>query len=63
MYGKNCNLRMLSCEYDCLDKIGTKEAFIATGKLHQMSKGNMSPLELTIKENMKKITFCCRFWL
>ena len=27
MYGKNCNLRTLSREYDCLAKIGTKEAF------------------------------------
>ena len=25
---KNCNLRMLSCEYDCLANIGTKKAFI-----------------------------------
>jgi len=25
MYGKNCNLRTLSLEYDCLAKIGTKE--------------------------------------
>ena len=24
---KNCNLRTLSREYDCLAKIGTKEAF------------------------------------
>ena len=27
MGGKNCNLRTLSREYDCLAKIGTKEAF------------------------------------
>ena len=24
---KNCNLRTMSCEYDCLAKIGIKEAF------------------------------------
>ena len=27
MYGKNCNMKTLSREYDCLAKIGTKEAF------------------------------------
>ena len=27
MYGKNCNLRTLNREYDCLAKIGTKETF------------------------------------
>ena len=27
MNGKNCNLRTLSCEYDSVAKIGTKEAF------------------------------------
>ena len=52
MYGKNRNLRTLSREYDCLAKIGTKEAFsdVVTGKLGQMSKGNMRRLELTIKD-------------
>ena len=42
---------MLSREYDCLAKIGTKEAFtLFTGKLGQTSKGNMRRLELTIKD-------------
>ena len=51
MYEKNCNLRTLSCEYDCLAKIGTKEAFtLLLGKLGQTSKGNMRRLKLTIKD-------------
>ena len=42
MYGgKKSNLRTLSREYDCLAKIGI------TG---QTSKGDMSRLELTIKD-------------
>ena len=45
---KNCNLRTLSREYDCLAKIGTKEAF--TLLLKTRSKGNMRRLELTIKD-------------
>ena len=55
MYGTNCSLRTLSREYDCLAKIGTKEAFtdVVTGKLSQMSKGNMRRLELTIKDKNK----------
>ena len=67
MYGKNCNLRTLSREYDCLAKIGTKEAFterdIVTGKLGQTSKGNRSRLELTIKDKniCKKIPFVADF--
>ena len=48
MHEKNCNLRTLSRECDCLAKIGTKEAF--TGKLGQTSKGNMRRLTLTIKD-------------
>ena len=52
---------MLSREYDCLAKIGTKEAF--TGKLGQTSKGNMHPLELTIKDKniWKKSSFVADF--
>ena len=51
MYGKKCNLRTLSREYDCLAKIGTKEAVhVVTGKLGQTSKGNMRRLTLTIKD-------------
>ena len=38
-------------EYDCLAKIGTKEAFtLLLGRLGQMSKGNMHRLELTTKD-------------
>ena len=68
-YGKNCNLRTLrqSREYDCLAKIGTKEAFtLLLGKLGQTSKGSMRRLELTIKDkniwkntHTKILTFCC----
>ena len=45
MYGKNCNLRTLSREYDCLAKIGTK--------------GNMRQLKLTFKDKniWKKSSF------
>ena len=39
MYKNKCNLRTLSREYNCLAKIGTKEAF--TLLLDQTSKGNM----------------------
>ena len=53
MYGKKCNLRTLNREYDCLAKIGTKEAFfVITGKLGQTSKGNMPRLELTIRDKI-----------
>ena len=53
MYGKDCNLRTLSREYDCLANIGTKEVFtyVVTGKLGQTSKCNMRRLE-TIKDKI-----------
>ena len=40
MYGKNCNLRTLSREYDCLAHIGTKEAF--TLLLETRSNGGLT---------------------
>ena len=43
MYGKNCNLRTLSHEYDCLAKIGTKEAF--TLLLGNYVKGQHAPTQ------------------
>ena len=54
MYGKkNCNLRTLSREYDCLANIGTKEAFMSLLGNLKMSKGDMRRLE-TIKEKKRK---------
>ena len=60
MYGQNCNLRTLSCEYNALPALALRELgtiHIVTGKLGQMSEGNMRQLE-TIKD--KNIT---DFWL
>ena len=43
MYGKNCNLRTLSREYNCLAKIGTKEAL--TLFLRNYVKGQHAPTQ------------------
>ena len=43
MYGQNCNLRTLSCEYDCLSKIATKEAFMLL--LGNQVKGQYAPTQ------------------
>ena len=59
---KNCNLRTLSREYDCLAKIGTQEVHVVTGKLGQTSKGNMRRIELTIKDKIWKKT-CLLLWI
>ena len=43
MYGKNCNLRTLSREYDCLAKFGTKEAFTLLLGVRSNVKGQHAP--------------------
>ena len=45
---KNCNLRTLGREYDCLAKIGTMRKRLRC--YWETSKGNMRRLELTIKD-------------
>ena len=61
MYGKNCNLRTLSREYDCHAKFGTQEVHVATGKLGQTSKGNMHRIELTKTKYEKNSPFVVDF--
>ena len=65
MYGKNCNLRMMSREYDCLAKIGMKEVFTLYWKTRSNVKGQHAPTQTDNQRQkyMKKFTFCCRFWL
>ena len=63
MYGNNCSLRTLNREYECLAKIGTKEAFT----LLLEKKGQHAPTQTgnprTKIYDEKKIIFCCGFWL
>ena len=53
MYEKNCNLRTLSHEYDCLAKIGIKHLRKHSHCYWETrSNVNMRRLELTIKDKI-----------
>ena len=63
---KNCNLRTLSREYDCVAKIGAAKAFtVVTGETRSNIKGQHAPTRTDNQRQkyMKKLTFCCGFWL
>ena len=55
MYGQNCNQRTLSREYDCLVKIGTKEAFTLLWETRSNVKGQHAPTRIdNQRQNTKK---------